>query len=293
MRSFFATLLRQRRRLFVGLLLGWFFILSHSEYLFTGAPMWAVVLTLLIMAPVFLLPMVAFIMLLPSMRTIVEVLAVNAALNFALRAALPGVFELFDAYGMGIVLWLAIFLTVNFSMYGTLLDGLPGWFSYTGRAGFRTKAAASDIFAAFIPAEGHEGSYRCGTLQYLGPDPDDPESYNVRYAVGEGLFEMQKITPLEDFEAPYRARYYFIGDVTAQNAAFAEGVFDLTITELENDTRSVRVIEEHPALRLRTALFLWFDDHTGDVVNSVRAQVEGKRDFSYTGRFWRKQAKLV
>lgn len=294
MRSLLTTLYTQRRRLFVGVVWGWAFLLSNSGLVFYDTPAPIIVATLLIMAVIFVAAMMLFITIVPSMRNVIEVLAVSAAANYAASHAVPGLFEIGVTFGLPALICFALFLLVYFSMYGTLLDGLPAWFSYTGRAQFRTKASAQAIFATFIPAEGHNSSYRSGTLQYLGPDADDPDSYNVRYAVGEGLFEQQKITPLEEFDPPHRARYYFIGDVTARNAAFAEGIFDLSVTETEGGThRQVHIIEEHPALRLCMALALWFDDHVADTAASGRARAEGKRDLSLSGRFWRKQAKLV
>ncbi|WP_299190844.1 hypothetical protein [uncultured Litoreibacter sp.] len=295
MRGFFKAIWRQRRRVLTGvfglLFLGMIFANSEIGG-FEGIPAWALGLGLAIMAPLIAAPIILLIMVIPSIRNVIECLVVALLIEAAILAAFPGLAQTLQAWDIGAILWLIIWLSVYFFLYGSLSDRLPSWFSYTGRSRFTTTAAPQDVINAATPTPDAEEAYYTGAMEYLGPDPLEEDSFNVRYNIGESLYEHQRITILEH-QPGKRCRYYFMGDVSAKNADFAEGVFDVTATALPNGKTRVEIVEERPHLRLRHALWNWFDDSVADGADALRAKLEGRRDWSFSGRFWRKVAKLA
>ncbi len=292
MGSFLRSIYSQRRRLLVAVfsLLFITMIYERDVPIFDGAPIWLVLATLVMFSLACLVLMVAGMFILPSMRALLELWAITLLVPAALGALFPAAATAITGTGFAGLIWFAFFLTTYFALYGTLGDGLPCWFSYRGKASFKTSAKPQQIIDAIVPSP-DPNSYYTGSLEYVGPDPHDEDSFNVRYARGDGLYELQRITYLET-EAPHHQRYYFIGDVSARNADFTEGVMDVKITALKDGRSRVDVTEEHPNARLRSALWMWFNDEVRETANSVKAQLEGKPDLSFTGRYWRKVAKL-
>ena len=259
--------------------------------LFTQFPPAITIATLLILSVILLLSMFALIMIIPSIRNVIESLIVTFLIELGLQTAFPGAIALLTATGTYFILWLVLWFSVYFFLYGTLSDNLPTWFSFKGRARFITTASPEEVLAATIPAKDNEESYFSGVMEYVGPDEEEEDSYHVRYKLGASVFELQRITILEN-QPGQRCRYYFMGDVSPANRDFADGFYDVTAIDLGNGKTRVDIYEERPHMRLRNALWEWFDDSVADGADAIRARLEGRRDWSFEGRTWRKIAKL-
>lgn len=293
MGSLFRSIYTQRRRLITALFALMFIVMIYERQfpIFDGAHIALVLGTLVIFAIVCAVPMIAAMFVIPSLRQLLELWAITLLVPAALGGLFPSAATMLTDTGFAGLIWFAFFIATFYFLYGTLSDWLPCWFSYRGKASFKTRATPQQIMDAIIPSPDPQ-TYYAGSLQYVGPDPHDEDSFNIRYARGDGMYELQRVTYLETDDPTHHQRYYFIGDVSERNADFTEGVMDVKITPLKNGRNRVVIMEEYPNARLRSALWMWFNDEVGETANSLKAQLEGKRDLSFTGRYWRKVAKI-
>lgn len=292
MLSLLRSIYTQRRRLIVALvsLLFIMFIYERDYPIFDGAHIALVTATLVIFVIACAIPMILGMFLVPSLRSLLELWAIMLLIPASLGALFPAVAEMVVGTGFSGLIWFVCFMTLYFFLYGNLADGLPCWFSYRGKARFTTSAKPQQIMDAIIPSP-DPADYYTGSLDYLGPDPHEEDSFNVRYARGDGMYEMQRITYLETEDKNHQ-RYYFIGDVSAKNADFSEGIMDVKVTPLKSGKNRVEITEEYPNARLRSAWWMWFNDEVRETANSLKAQLDGKRDLSFTGRYWRRVERL-
>lgn len=233
-----------------------------------------------------------FIVLLPSLRPMVEVTGLAALLHTTLLLILPEplVFAMWDT-GYATVALFLLYIMVYMTLYGSTMDRLPTWFSSDAHHVFRTTAAPSRVWRAIVPDVGHEQDHWTGTMEAVRLDPEEIDTVEVLYTLGNGLYERQTVTFLEK-RAPRICRYYFIAEASATNAQFSEGVFCVRIKPLAEGGSEVETELSRSSMHLRLALMMWFDDMAGDQAHSICARLEELPDHSVSGHFNRQVRKI-
>lgn len=282
---------RQRRRILFGAALLVMTLLisdiSRPEGLsiFAGlGPQMRVVLVTLLLG-FFSAVSALFIVLLPGLRPMVEVTGLATLMHTTLLMVLPQALgaTMWET-GFATVALFMLYIVVYMALYGATMDRLPVWFSAGSRHAFRTSASPDAVWRALVPTPGDEAAHWTGTLASAEPLPDEPDSMELRYELGKGLYELQTLTFLERV-APYRCRYYFIAEASATNAQLSEGEYRIEIGPQPGGGSNVETELTHSAMHLRLALMMWFDDVAGDQADSLRARLEGRPDWSVTGAF--------
>lgn len=233
-----------------------------------------------------------FIALVPGLRPMIEVTGLAALMYTALMMVLPQALgPMMWQTGYATVALFMLYIVAYMTLYGATMDYLPVWFAAETKHGFRTSASPETVWRALVPVPGDEAAHWTGTLETVAPLPDEPDSVELRYSLGKGLYEVQTLTFLER-KRPFRCRYYFIAEASATNAQFSEGEYCIEIAPQPGGGSSVETELAHSAMHLRLALMMWFDDVAGDQADSLRARLEGLPDWSVTGAFNAQIARL-
>jgi len=227
----------------------------------------------------------AFIALLPTLRPIIEVTGLAALLHTTLMLILPDpLVTTMWGTGYATVALFLLYIMVYMTLYGSTMDRLPTWFSSNAHHVFRTTAAPARVWRAVVPDVGYEADHWTGTMESVDLDPEELDTVEVRYTLGNGLYERQTITFLEK-RVPRICRYYFISEASATNAQISEGVFSLRITPLAEGGAEVETDLSRSSMHLRLALMMWFDDMAADQAHSICAGLEELPDWSVSGQF--------
>ena len=229
-----------------------------------------------------------FLLLLPRLRTTVEILAVGLLFTSLTSPVVQLLFP-FDL----IVYFLPFLCAIAAStlLYGKWSDGRGWWLKSKSTRGFKTRLSAKEIWPALAPGLGETFDYHAGLLCDIEPDPDDEDTFNLRYSMGHSMFEHQQITFLS--KTPYsHVKYYYMGDVSDKNRSFAEGTWEATLTPTSKGTKVV-ITEERPAMHPRIGLLYWLEDSLGDKAVSIKSNLEDRFDWSMFGIFTRDASDLA
>lgn len=230
---------------------------------------------------------------LPGLRPIVEVTGLAALLHTTLMFILPDPLAgMMWQTGYATVALFLIYIMVYMTLYGATMDRLPVWFSAGTGHRFRTSAPPATVWRALVPEPGRAAEHWTGTLESIRRLPDEADTVELRYALGNGLHEVQTVTFLER-RPPWHCRYYFIAEATSTNAQFSEGELRIDVAQLPDGGSEVSTRLVHSAMHLRLALMMWFDDVAGDQADSLRARLEGAPDWSISGGFNRQVAQRL
>lgn len=289
----FRFLYRQRRRLLFGgffAALGAFlFLSSNLAHLDVGVPWITVVaigLTILICAMVYMAIAAVYITLFPRWRQLVELFPLGFLLNSLAGMAFPTLLGPESETVLGSLSFFAIWMLLYSLTYGTLLDRFPITLDWTSQRSFTSDRSAEALWAELVPGEAPPEAHWDKLLREFEADPEDPDSYELSYTHGVGLFQQQTITFLERTPHTF-AKYYFVSDVDPRNKALTEGTHSVRIDPRPDGSNRVTLHEENSALLPRVALLMWFDDALGDCTDHIRAGHAGKRDWSMSGLYRR------
>lgn len=286
-------LYRQRRRLlftsfFTTLALMMFVVHYFWEFGGMGLALWielaSLAMTALVVAVCACAMTAVLILLFPNWRTMAELFGVILFANLSLQLAFPTL-EYIPV--IGFVAPFALSFALFALMYGEVMDRFRIWVDHRSSRSFISPKSAEELWVELVPGEAALETHWDSLLCALEPDPDDPDTYDARYALGASVFEHQTMTMLER-DAPHYAKYHHVGDVNPANRSLVEGTFSIRIEPRDKGGCKVTLEGARNLLLLRIALLMWFDDSIGDQTDHLRARHLGRRDWSHTGRFRRK-----
>ena len=292
MTGLFKRIYRQRRRLgfaaFFHALSG--LLLIGGETIPKGVPIWMTALGDLIFVAILTALSVVVLVVLPRWRTVIEIAAIYVFLFSALSKLWPDIFGLYTS-PIGTILQFVLIMAISNGLYGTWSDRLRLWVKTSDRYSFTTTRPRAEIWEALIPGKAAPEEFWDGLLANVEPEEDEADSLRLCYHLGNSAFEHQRITILE--ETPLeRCKYYHIGDVSARNSDFSEGIWDIKFTETKSGATRVSLHWTRTAMHPRLGVLNWFDDRVGDMTDSMKARLSGVRDFSMHGLFVRDALKM-
>lgn len=288
----FRFIYRQKRRTLFG---AFFAALTVLVFIFDnwgsiyGGPFgtfgWVIALaTALIVAVVAVVVFSLYALLFPTWRSIIEMLSFAIFMETILSITFP---NLAADYWFSPFLGFALFMFIYSITYGTLLDRFPMWLAWETRRSFKSPKTASEIWSELLPGKGPLEQHWDSSLHDIIADPDDPDSFELKYTHGHGFYEQMTITYLE--EEPFsHCKYYFAGDVDPRNSNLVDGTFQVDIEQIPEGGCKVTLTQSRKALLPRLGLALWFDDYMGGEVDFLYARHNGKRDWSLPGKYRRK-----
>ncbi len=208
------------------------------------------------------------VLIIPKWRTMLELLALIFFTNTALGLLFPSLFQL--PY-IGPFLPMVVCFGILGVLYGEVLDRFRIWVDHRSRRSFVSPKSASELWSELVPGEAAIEAHWDSLLCELDQDPDDPDTFEARYALGASVFEHQTMTILERDE-PHHAKYHHVGEVNPKNRSLVEGTFEIWIEPQDKGGCKVTLEARRNLLLLRIALLMWFDDNIGDQTDHLRAR---------------------
>lgn len=289
----FRLIYRQRRRIlfsagFITLALAMMAVRDigpHRDEIFAGAD-WIVAASIatamLLVALGTALVVTAFVVLLHRFRFIAEQVALMLFLNAALHYAIPWAY---DDPILGALIPVALILLIVSVMAGPVLDRFRIWVDHNECRSFTAPEPPEALWPRLIPDAEHAATHWDPLLYEVTPAEDEPDAYEVQYALGYSTYEHQTITFLAR-EYPHHFRYHHVGEVNPKNRSLVEGIYDVRI-EPEGDGARVTVTQQRTALLPRIGILMWLDDELGSRLDCFRARQAGRRDWSTAGQMRR------
>jgi hypothetical protein len=161
-------------------------------------------------------------------------------------------------------------------LYGT-------WWDKTGlRVGLRSRARARlaapphRVWHAIVPGEGHPDDDLSGTLVDFDTDPEDDLTLYLRHILPNGTVEETTVTFLDRI-APKQCAYLL---ERPSGRGSDETEVRLHLEPAGPDGTMIRLAHSQSRLQPGLALRRWFDDTAGDTLDSLRAHLGGKPDWS-------------
>lgn len=292
----FRFIFRQRRRILTGGLFSFLsMLLAFSEapefYLYgvgSTAMAWVIfILAISIMTLGMMVVFALFIALFKRWRFLVELIPVFTFLV----ALFEPVYDTLPVPGaVGPFAWFAGWMLFFTFVYGTGLDDYRSKLAWRSRRTVSVAMAPEALWPRLETAVGRENEHWTPILHEVRAT-EDPRTFDVLYKMGPSIFQHQTQTVLARDENVH-FRYHFTGDTAPGNSALADGIFDIRLEPKgESETRLTLEMDQQ-AMLPRDALSVWFDDLLGDQLDSLRARLAGKRDWSVTGLMHREIMKL-
>ncbi|MFC6584350.1 hypothetical protein [Sulfitobacter aestuariivivens] len=178
---------------------------------------------------------VLVLLVLPTWRQLLEVLAIFLFVIAVTKSLIP---QMYDIAYVGGVLPFFLYIGIFSLMYGTTLDRFPIWLDHHQRRHFVSPLWAQALWDRLVPLPETADRHWDPLLHEITPDPEARDTYDVRYAMGGSLYELQTITYL-DLSAPHHARYHHVGEVDPKNRALVEGTYEVTITPARMGTAAM------------------------------------------------------
>lgn len=262
---------------------------SISTGPFGGFGWLVALLTALVVAIIAVIFFSLFILVFPNWRQLIELFSFIVFIEIILGVAIPGIYS---DYWFSPILMFATFMGIYSITYGTALDRFPMWVAWETSRSFKSPKTAQEIWCELLPGKGPLEQHWDTSLHDISADPDDPDTFELRYTHGHSLYEQMTITYLE--EDPFsHCKYYFAGDVDPKNSNLVDGTFQIDIAPLDNGGCKVTLTQSRKSLLPRLGLALWFDDYTGGEADFLYAKHNGKRDWSLPGKYRRKVRQLA
>lgn len=242
---------------------------------FAHMPTWVIPTTFAIFFAIAAVCVAIFVLILPALRSLVEVLAIFTLAEAILIFAAPDLNAALGETALRLSLAAALIGFIHLALYGRLLDRIPALFSFGARSQAVIAARPSQVWNSVVPQ--HAGkTHQWNDKKYeVLPDPNEKDTVYLRCSVGPDRIESQAVTFVER-ERPYRCRYYFTGEDTSAPTELSHGIYDFKITP-QADKTLLEMSLFRTETRLRDMLQMWFDDQLGAQIDVLTARLEGKR----------------
>ena len=295
----FRLIYRQRRRHLFG---AFFAALSFFCFSMGEPDIWwddelsyalnltVVVVTCVIMGGAFACLSALFVLIVPSCRIAVELVALMAFVQVSLTPLVPGyIVESGHDWLIWVVLWFGVVCTA----YGTVLDRFRIWLDHSETRDFELKGSPEELWDWLVPGLARAGGSNWEPLlKKMEERADAQHVFDVEYCTGHAQFEHQTIK-YEAVSYPHHARYSFQGELNPANKNLVQGTMAFTIEPLPGTDRCrVMLTRTRASLLVREGLMMWFDDALGDQTDHIRASWNNRWDWSMAGKFRRHAVSL-
>ena len=285
----FRIIYRQRRRILLtaslctmAILVG----LTTLNPLSSATPAHELVLTFGIFFCVIAVAVSIFVLILPQIRNVWEMLAAYTFFETSFIAAAPELNAFLAETGFRSLVSLLAWGLLYMTFYGPLLDRLPSWFSLWSRQRITVNATPQAVWNALIPRAADEEGYWSGEKSFETDDlldgEDETNNAAHRPAPPGRLFANQAVSFVERSH-PRHCRYYLLGEPYGPKGETSEGIFEMRINPDGPGRSHVDVYLFRSATRIREAMTLWFDDAVGDQADGIRRALN-KLEFRKSSR---------
>ncbi|MEL7378760.1 MAG: hypothetical protein AAFN09_01420 [Pseudomonadota bacterium] len=176
-------------------------------------------------------------------------------------------------------------LATDHLLYGRLLDAFGLWRPLSARHSFTVRATPHAGWNAVVPRPDTVSTHWIGALSAVTPTRE-PDVCVARYRLGDGTVLHKSLTTLAESH-PEHVRYHFEPEADDDESRYGAGFYEAWFQAVDEETTEVTLLCEYTALRLRTALQLYFDDWLGSEADAIQAFVEQRPDTSMHARLWR------
>lgn len=280
----FRLIFRQRRRILFGAFMFALAIVLYLPGLFSAGAWLFGGLTVMIVALLYCLCAILWILLFPDWRTLVEQLAVFVFVYAVFEAIWP---EYYFVPVIGSFIPIAVNFALLMVIYGTTLDRFPLRLGIHQTRHFMSSKSPEILWEDLVPHPELIDTHWDNLLVDVVPLEDDEDTQIATYHHGASIFQKQRQTRLEE-QFPTRAKYRYEGIVSEKSAAITSGMFTIELSPQADGQTRVSLTHTHDALLPRNALLMWFDDVLGDETDHHRASERDKHDWSMTHRYRRK-----
>ena len=294
----FRCVLRQRRRILFGI---YFLFLGMVIYgsnnpdeleMFREGRLWEPIVASILTALIVTTGVAMYVTIFHKWRTIVEILSLFLFVDILLSTVLPNFYGYCGEYWFSGFLPFAVFMLIFSVTYGSILDRFPMWIDYKSTRSFKSPKTAEDLWHELLPGKSPANEHYDTLLHDIEEDPDEEDSYDVRYTHGSGFYEHKNITYLEQRPFSY-AKFYYAHDVDPKTSNLVDGTFEIEIEPLKKGGCKVTLTDTRKSILPRLGLQMWFDDTLGSITDMIYAKHKGKRDWSTEGRYRRSVKKLA
>lgn len=291
--AMFRLIYRQRRRILFGMLFAALyalrFVVDAGMMPDPAFPFWfnmiAVTLFALAVAGIYGALSLIVILVFPFLRAWVNMLPFYLFCAGGISSVLaPRLGEM-----TGTLVFFVVLGLLSYALEGPLLDRFRLRFRTRERVSLPIKAPRRDIWQTMAPTHDALAHHFDPRLTHVTVDPDEPNRWTVNYLYPDGLQRPQD----------WRVRHHKPEDRLLYDSRYSarkseldmfDATAELTLSEAPQGKTRITWSRSFATLTPREAIALWFDDDLGSQADHVRAKLEGRRDWSLAGRYFRKVA---